>query len=777
MTRGTIKVKLRPIKLAFLVHPNDKESLLKAIEINTFLWGGTYNPIIPTCNCIPPNREGLPSNNPSAQNVISGYLDNFDPDYVVPMGECVDYDLDIGHWEKIDNASQILGTTERYGITSYGISIFEILNYFFEQELKFQRRYPLDICIPHFEDRFPLFLTGVFGRLPKNFDATFWEKFAEPLKARKVDCSASNYAEFLISQKLFLRHITSLYLEAEGHPVPCIFYLDATKPLDVMDYWNLRAIGWNVFPIPKQFVQLDKTRQLAQNFIETYQHPITSPITIQKSRSISEDEHQQLADSLDISRSDAFRKNPVIWQTRYPRMWDRWARARDHVGCREFEADTTEHDISVNEEEIRFRTLDPKFTLRGRLPFPRFANEIKLEFDKGNTLLAEVIPKGGWELTTDLGISQIREWRVSRKGLVYLARHSRSRISLPIPQAEIVFTRWFESKGWTVELSPPGRIAKQMIQQLGGIDEIRILAQEGLLQLLRDMNRSDQKSIAEEHVRSKVHKIANQAKYKREGEAERIIQRWIDANVLQLGMEIQCPVCTKHSWYSVKTVDYQLRCPQCLREIPFPPNAKRVKWVYRTIGPFSLPNQADGAYTVLLALRFFSHLPLPGRATTPLMSFTAEKEGMKPLEVDLALFFQDRGLINSGYELIFAECKTFNNFQKKDVERMMDLGKAFPDAVLVFSTLKESLNDEEKKILLPIVNASRKKRSNGNPFNPVLILTSTELFWQSSLLEWREKLRQKIEPIRHPEGPLTELLLHCDLTQQVYLNVEPWDQQ
>ena len=125
----------------------------------------------------------------------------------------------------------------------------------------------------------------------------------------------------------------------------------------------------------------------------------------------------------------------------------------------------------------------------------------------------------------------------------------------------------------------------------------------------------------------------------------------------------------------------------------------------------------------------------------------------------------------------FVECKTFNNFQEKDVERMMDLGKAFPDAVLVFSTLKESLDDEEKKILLPIVNASRKKRSNGNPFNPALILTKTELFWQSSLSEWQEKLRKKIEPIRHPEGHLTELLLHCDLTQQVYLNVVPWDQQ
>ena len=53
MTKGTVKVTLRPIKLAFLVHPEDKKSLLESIEINTFLWGGVYNPIIPTYKRIP----------------------------------------------------------------------------------------------------------------------------------------------------------------------------------------------------------------------------------------------------------------------------------------------------------------------------------------------------------------------------------------------------------------------------------------------------------------------------------------------------------------------------------------------------------------------------------------------------------------------------------------------------------------------------------------------------------------------------------------------------
>lgn len=773
MTRGTVKVKLRPIKLAFLVNPNDKESLLKAIEINTFLWGGVYNPIIPTYKRIPPNWEGLPSKNLSAKSIVSGYLDNFDPDYIVPMGECAEYSLDIGHRQKIDNASQILVTTETYGITSYGINLFEILNYFFDEELKFQRRYPFNMCVPQFDSHFRPFLSSVFGKLPESFDKVFWENRAKTLEAQKIKCSTSNYAEFFDPQNLFFRRMTTLYLKFKRLPKRCIFFLDATKSLDIIDYWNLRAIGWDVFPVPKQFMQSDKTQLPILDFVEKNYSPrdsnpeIYSPTTILKSRSVSEDEHWRFCDLLE--------KVKMVSKTSYPRVWgrDQWERTLDQVQCREVEADTTEHDISMNGEEIRFKTLDPKFIMRGILPIPRFANEIKLKFDRGNALLAEIIPEGGWELTKDLGIFQISEWRISRKGLVYLSRHSKSKVSLPLPQAEIVFTRWLESRGWTVELSSAGRIAKQMILQLGTESSVWFLAHEGILQLLRRMNSNDQKSVSEEFVRGEVQKIANQGKYKREGGAENIIQRLIDAKVFQLGMEIQCSICTRRSWYSVKAADYELQCPQCLSQISFPPDSKKIKWAYRTLGPFSLPNQADGAYTVLLTLRFFSHLLLLAGATTPLMSFTAQKDGMKPLEADLALFFQVFGLENSRHELIFAECKTFNCFKKKDVKRMVDLGKAFPDAVLVFATLKECLSDNEKKILSLVVNNSRKNRKRGIPFNPVLILTGTELFWQSDLSEWRQKMQEKTKLIHHPSAPRSQLLELCDFTQQVHLNMDP----
>ena len=770
MTSGTIKVKLRPIKLAFLVNPNDKESLLKAIEINTFLWGGAYNPIIPTYKRIPPNWEGGPSKNPSAKSIVSGYLDNFDPDYVVPMGECIDYDLDIGYRKKIDDVSEILERVEKNGIPNYGIGLFEILNHLFNQEFKFEKKYPQDICIPHFNNRYHLFLASVFGVLSENIDNIFWEHFAEALEAKKVDCSASNYTEFFDSQKLFLRRITEHGLKSKGRQKHCTFFLDATKLFDIIDYWNLRAIGWNVLPVPKQFTQSDEAKQPLLDFVEN------NYATILKSRSISEDECHNFSDLLDAALPDG--KPERVLPTSYPRIWDESAREVDHAECCEVIADTSEHDVSTEQKPIRFKTLDPEFVNDSeRFDKPCFANEIEWRLYDDDILFAEVIPEGDSKQALSIVeyIGPYDEMRFFKKGVVYLPCCSEQTLYLRSPHAAGVFTRWFESKGWTVELSPAGRIAHQMLQQLQGIRGTWVLASKGIIQLLRKMNSSDGKFLSAEFVRGKIFReIANEKRtFKLKGED--ILYHLIATKVFQLGMKIQCFVCTKHSWYSVKGNDYELQCPRCLAEFSFPADFQKVKWAYRAVGPFSSLNQADGAYTVLLTLRFFSKIIFSNSAMTPLMSFTAKK-GKVEIEADLALFFQESKLFRpSKIDLIFAECKTFNSFRKKDVDRMKNLGKAFPGSVLVFAKLEKSLDEEEKKILCPLVNHSRRNRKNDRLFNPILVLTGTELISAQHFYQnWGKIGGIHAKLAENCIG--ANILDLCDLTQQIYLDMDPWDQ-
>ena len=339
------------------------------------------------------------------------------------------------------------------------------------------------------------------------------------------------------------------------------------------------------------------------------------------------------------------------------------------------------------------------------------------------------------------------------------------------PHAEGVFTRWLESKGWTVKISSAGLVSGKMLQQLRGVMGTWVLAQEGIIQLLDKMNSDDGKSSSEKWVRGEIQKIANKAELFSQRKREGLIEHLIVLKVFQFGMKIQCPICTQSSWYSVKGADYELQCPKCLEQFSFPTASKKVKWSYRTLGPFSLPNQAHGAYTVLLTLRFFSVITFSDSAMTPLLSFTAER-GRVQIEADLALFFQESKSRHSKRELIFAECKTFNSFQKDDINKMVDLGKMFPGAVLVFARLKESLNEKEKAILRPVVKRFRKYQADNRPFNPVLILTKTELITETPLSRyWR-----KVESLyaQFPEEVfLPNIRDLCDFTQQIYLDMDP----
>ena len=145
------------------------------------------------------------------------------------------------------------------------------------------------------------------------------------------------------------------------------------------------------------------------------------------------------------------------------------------------------------------------------------------------------------------------------------------------------------------------------------------------------------------------------------------------------------------------------------------------------------------------------------------------------MEADLALFFQESKFGASKTELIFAECKTFNDFQKKDADKMEKLGDAFPGAVLVFASLKESLSEEENAVLCPLVNRCREYWKNERPVNPMLILTGTELFAELDLLKAWEDAGGLRAAYAKRIGPrdLPEL---CDMTQRVYLGMKPWHQ-
>ncbi len=47
MATNSLSIKYRPIKIGFLIRDGSIDDLVKAAEINTLLWGGIRNPIVP----------------------------------------------------------------------------------------------------------------------------------------------------------------------------------------------------------------------------------------------------------------------------------------------------------------------------------------------------------------------------------------------------------------------------------------------------------------------------------------------------------------------------------------------------------------------------------------------------------------------------------------------------------------------------------------------------------------------------------------------------------
>ena len=483
-----------------------------------------------------------------------------------------------------------------------------------------------------------------------------------------------------------------------------IFFFDAENPVDIIDYWNLRAISRYVYPIPKQFSHSEKLKNFVLSELVENVGSIRFPKPSIRSSSVSEEEYLEFFNSIECQ--------PI--QGVYPQMWeklihdDKRAMYSFDSGRRYYDI----HDISSNYGEI-LNTLSPY--IRPERSFthtPRFANEIWFTVYNDKLISTSVIPEGLEDLSE---VCQPNNHvRASKRSLVYLAHEPEAYLQVGLPQSTVIFENWMKSRGWGFEISNAGHIVTQTIKRLG-IQFFEVFAIEGIIKLLDRMK--DEKSLLQNDLWCRIRTIAKQ-KYNTNEKinqyTDEILKNLVNAGVLQPRIKMPCPNCKQSSWYSVEDASYILRCPRCLDffDFPYKPGVQ-IKWAYRRLGAFDSPNKSEGTYTTLLLLRFFSDVQMLGGAITPLMSFNLKKENVADedeekivgKEIDLALFFQLRNEKierNGDIETIFAECKTSGNFGEADIEKMEILGKKFPEAVLTFAKLGD-LTDEEKDSLSNLI--------------------------------------------------------------------------
>ena len=422
--------------------------------------------------------------------------------------------------------------------------------------------------------------------------------------------------------------------------------------------------------------------------------------------------------------------------------------------------------MNETSEQIRFDVLTPSFFHKKvtRYSEALFCNEVTYSFYSAPKLIAEVIP---YQLQNFAGSYTVRRFdvRAARNCITYLPNRAYTDLYFQLPEAREILKKWFKQAGYQVEDSYAGLIAEQMFQKLEGEHGIiHTILKKGFIELLERF--SNEKCVRYAALLAEVKKMKNQGEYPYT--EKEFLSNMLEKSVLDIGFEIQCPVCTQHNWYHLDSLRLEMECTKCLSTYQSPVSSPReMHFSYKAKGTFSLPNQSYGSYAVLLTHYFFAGtLDFP---TTAAFGILLKHDGAE-YDIDYTLFGKERKFGFEETVNIFAECKTFNSFSQEDIDKMEKLGTFFPNSILLFSTLKLDLNADEKDIIRSLMNLNKDRQERQRPFNRILVLTGHELRdYFRPPDSWPEELRAHDQSINF--NNVYDIDSLCSATQKLHIGI------
>ena len=595
MNNIRVDIRLRPIRFGFLVRPDDAENILEIFRINTCLWGGMFNPIIPFFECVPDwfEKEGCRVEN--TKQIIDGYLDFFEPEFLVEaeQGLADEFDFDPN---RVLPLQHILSGEGKQGWDGYGLSVVDLYGDLFARVFQFEQRYKHNVVrVSPPETTFADFVACIFGGFPTQeqliyFENAYQEVFRPEHKTLDADELSRLYKTGYLSP-LSIGH-ADLRVDYHEQLLPTLFVLDAQVPRDLIEFWNLRAIHRHILAIPIQWIT-----ELA---------PFCKEFTLKRhvlifAHSLAERGKELRENYLRVNENQSW------WATGYSPIWRKWSNGEFRSTRPTLTAktvDRTSIDVQIDEDnpEIRYDPILPDFANEYGNRH-RVANVVRLQDWSSTGQIATVFPCNYRKSAVPMFGLAWESPLSTTEGFVIFPKHRNLSQRWKLTDGTTAFDQWFKSNQIPSTLSSAGKATQQIIQTLGGTLGVGCLAHNGIIELLNEISRSRTKTA---HYKEFQNKIGDALGNRSWGVG--VFEALVNRKAVELGLEVKCGKCDSWSWYSVKQLDYILTCNFCFKQFDFPitnPVGEHSKWAYRLIGPFALPDYADGGYAAALAIRFF----------------------------------------------------------------------------------------------------------------------------------------------------------------------------
>jgi hypothetical protein len=801
MTELSATVRLRPTRIGFLTSPTDLSAVRQIMRICTCLWGGTLNPIIPVFTRSPAEwRSELPKRHTGIETA-KGYVRYFEPDVYVEAEKGMlekaglgAFRNDRGLHTRVTTLGEFLVPSEdrKTSEPRFGQSIFSVLSHIYKTDTKFVRRDKRECfyVAPTPKDSLS---EAIFGNFPTGRYASYLKKaYFDVFNPELLDPSPSTWRRIFTTSAETPLRTTHYSLTSERHWYDdvTLFVFDPSRAPDLIDLWNLRLESRPVLPVPVEWFEPlseDICRVISAQHrpIVGNPHGLMHKATIEFGRSIS----KGVADSLVKGISDALPGTDF-----YVKNWrnDIWVEKRDtHASLRgrrlSVSAKERRVTLELKDRHLTFETLHPDFSGRYRSSNHRWVNTLSIS-SFTNRRIATVLPfntlQPEWPR---LGLGS-EFTLVGSEGWVFTQEYKNIDQYVSLIDADAAIIGSLSRFGIKAKLSEPGQIARQMLEKLGGLSGVRLLADIETLNLLnksagRLRRRANDVDTTEENFELRAAPLKDWQKLisSRRGRrrfAHSRLEDFTKCNVVRLGLETDCPHCHSRNWSSLTDVDYRVTCERCLTAYDFPQATLRdnnKNFSYRVIGPFSVPDFGRGSYSALLTLRAMNGL----NSSTGTMTFSTAMElscGDLKCEVDFVCW---RGESSFGEgsrhspQLVIGESKSIGKgdlISSRDLDKLKAIADKLPGVAIVLSVLRDCFTETEKAILRRFVKWGRRPNAFGEPTNPILLFTSHELTMDYTVAAtWKEIGG---DHARFSDYRDTSTLVGtADATQQIYLGI------
>lgn len=712
-----VRQTVRPIRVAFLMERGDFDSLLRAISLNTVVWGGIYNPII---GLLPVDqREGI--------------IKGFDPDYIVHLSGAMDEALQERFQFRIIEPDSLVSADNQNGLRylRFGLHIGPLLQELHREEVRFLQQPSRAVVVGTDEATWSYLLPVVYGsfsHLPEQ-DIDFHRLFVDSLRASDVIVNQTSLPGTVLDGVTPIevtKYALSLYGGQANFSSHILYVGNPQNWDDLVGFWNIRATGRRVVFLPADnFTIFEAAVRGAISSGDYAINPhIRNHADLQKAPSVDKEQYEAVAVWITGLNAGGFARR--IWDPR-DHMEDDFYLGDIHAGRIE---SSSEEGVALwdGKQLTPLKAAHPAFFQEDlqirRMDF-RWATEMTMRgASLDNTISFSFPSEPGIEaLVHHMAVGFPGEIRVSRHGLVTTKDSSTVYHYLSPLNTDEMFRAIFDAKGFDVEESLPGRYARQIIAKMGNLHfDCRMFKVRGVREIINRLSNGSvlTKGNMFEIVRDAWQPDINEELYIRAGQHGKlefgiIFNEFLEKRIIRPGLSMVCGNCFAKDWYHVSEFAEEFTCRFCFTRQRVNFGAKH-EWQYKADGLFQIRDSALGSLAVIVALWRLADLSILslGKYATSLK--LRNKDTGKECEIDF-IYLQTAGLTASD-ELVFGEAAGHIELLQADADKLSELADRFDRRpYLAFSTLKDCFSDTEREWL-------RKLAADGYK---VIALTTQEL--------------------------------------------------